>query len=102
MGLSERLKQSSAARPIVSGELPNAVDVEIYHHLKATLHGRVVDRLDLESIGHLEPEQLKAEITNVLAQMLQEGSLPLNRREREQMVQELLDEILGLGPLEAL
>jgi pilus assembly protein CpaF len=103
MGLSERLKQSSAATPVAAAdELPRAIDVEIYHKLKAALHGRVVDRLDLQTLERLQPAELKAEIANLLGQMVAEGSLPLNRREREQMVQELLDEILGLGPIEAL
>jgi pilus assembly protein CpaF len=102
MSLSERLKQSSAARATTSGELGPTVDLEIYHQLKTALHARVVDRLDLETLNQLSPEQLKHEIANLLAGMTTEGNLPLNRREREQLVQELLDEILGLGPLEAL
>ncbi|HEX9102657.1 MAG TPA: CpaF family protein [Polyangia bacterium] len=102
MSLSERLKQSSAARASGSGDVGQTVDLEIYHQLKSALHARVVDRLDLESLQQLSPELLKQEIGNLLGSMVAEGNMPLNRREREQMVQELLDEILGLGPLEAL
>ncbi|HEX8952730.1 MAG TPA: CpaF family protein, partial [Polyangia bacterium] len=102
MSLSERLKQSSAARASGSGDVGQTVDLEIYHQLKSALHARVVDRLDLESLQQLSPELLKQEIGNLLGTMVTEGNMPLNRREREQMVQELLDEILGLGPLESL
>jgi pilus assembly protein CpaF len=102
MSLSERLKQSEAVRAGAPVNAGAAVDLEIYHQLKTALHGRVVDRLDLETVNQLAPEALKLEIANLLAQMVREGGLPLNRREREQMVQELLDEILGLGPLETL
>ena len=99
--LSERLKQSSVARA-ASPESSPAVDLEIFHQLKSALHGRVVDRLDLSTLHQLSPEILKQEIGTLLGHMVAEGNLPLNRREREQMVQELLDEILGLGPLETL
>jgi pilus assembly protein CpaF len=101
MSLSERLKQSSAARASAA-DLTPAVNLEIYHQLKTALHARVVDQLDLETLHQLAPEAIKVEIATLLGQMVSEGNLPLNRREREQMVQELLDEILGLGPLEAL
>jgi pilus assembly protein CpaF len=102
MSLSERLKQSNAVRGAVGTELSPAVNLEGYQQLKTALHARVVDRLDLETLHQLAPEALKMEIAALLGQMVAEGNLPLNRREREQMVQELLDEILGLGPLEAL
>jgi pilus assembly protein CpaF len=78
------------------------VTPDIYYELKGALHARVVDRLDLATLNRLPREQFVAEITNVLGQMVAESALPLNRREREQMVQELVDEILGLGPLETL
>jgi pilus assembly protein CpaF len=101
MSLSERLKQSDTVRP-AGADLPGAVDVEIYYQLKSALHARIVDKLDLETLNRLTPSQLHGEIAGLLGGMVIDGNLPLNRREREQMVQELLDEILGLGPLEAL
>jgi pilus assembly protein CpaF len=100
MSLSERLKQSS--QRAAATDLAPAVDLEIFHQLKTALHGRVVDRLNLETLHQIAPDALKMEIASLLGQMVAEGNLPLNRREREQMVQELLDEILGLGPLESL
>src|SRR5438128_1837900 len=100
MGLGERLKQSSPARP--AAEPGGASDVAIYHELKSVLHARVVDKLDLEAMSRLGADQLGGEIATVLSQLVADGNLPLNRRERERMVSELLDEILGLGPLETL
>ncbi|WP_394821739.1 CpaF family protein [Pendulispora albinea] len=79
-----------------------ALEPDVYHGLKASLHARVVDRLDLETLGRLTTERLTQELTALLAQMVADKNLPLNRREREKMVHELIDDILGLGPLEAL
>jgi pilus assembly protein CpaF len=104
MSLSQRLKQSSPPRPPGGGDgpPPPPADIESYHQLKNTLHEAIVEKLDLETINRLTPGQLREEIAGLLGQFVADGNLPLNRREREQMVQELLDEILGLGPLEAM
>jgi pilus assembly protein CpaF len=102
MPLGERLKQASAYPPRAVSDPPAGLAPELYYDLKGALHTRLVDRLNLETLGRLTREQLTAEIGALLAQMVAGTSLPLNRREREQMVVELIDDILGLGPLEAL
>jgi pilus assembly protein CpaF len=76
--------------------------LEGYHDLKAQLHQRLIDKLDLKTIEHLDREQLRAELRNILAGVLATSELPLNRHERERLVEELLDEVTGLGPLEPL
>src|SRR5262245_1690416 len=101
MKLGARLNPASVPPPPMA-EAPAALTPEIYYELKATLHTRIVDRLDLATLNRLSREQFTHEITMVLAQMVSESAVPLNRREREQMVQELVDEMLGLGPLETL
>ncbi len=106
MSLSQRLKQSSGPHPPSppgsGGPPPPPTDLESYQKLKSTLHSAIVEKLDLDTINRLSPTELRDEIANLLGQIVADRNLPLNRREREQMVQELLDEILGLGPLEAL
>jgi len=107
---SDRLRQEPrrvAVRPVphdaqTPAESPSSAEEDAYHRLKATLHQRVVGRLDLSQLGQLSAEVLRQEVGAVLADVAQSGDLPLNRREREKLVQELLDEILGLGPLEEL
>jgi pilus assembly protein CpaF len=100
MSLSQRLKQSSAvAEDAAPGGL---VDPETYQRLKSNLHARVVDQLDLETASKLPEAELRGQIAGALGQLLEGGDLPLNRTERAQLVDELLDEILGIGPLEAL
>jgi pilus assembly protein CpaF len=79
-----------------------AVSPDSYHDLKAELHQRLIDKIDLKTIENLPREQIREEMRAILAGMLVGTDLPLNRTEREQMVEELLDEITGLGPLEPL
>jgi len=102
MPLGERLRQASAYPARAVSDPPAGLAPELYYELKGTLHTRLVDRLNLETLGRLTREQLTAEIGTLLSQMVAGTSLPLNRRERDQMVVELIDDILGLGPLEAL
>jgi pilus assembly protein CpaF len=102
MKLGARLNPPSIPPGRPTPDAAAGITPEIYYELKGMLHSRVVDRLDLATLNRIPREQFVAEITNVLGQMVGESAVQLNRREREQMVQELVDEILGLGPLEAL
>jgi pilus assembly protein CpaF len=73
-----------------------------YEELKAKVHQRVIELLDLTVASSMAEEQLSQELSHVVEQVLQEGKVALNQRERGQMVQDILDEVSGLGPLEPL
>ena len=82
-------------------QLPGA-NADTYHELKAELHTKLIEKIDLQTIEKLPREQLRDELRLILNQLLATSDIPLNRVEREQMVEELLDEVTGLGPLEPL
>jgi pilus assembly protein CpaF len=75
-----------------------------YFDLKSRIHNRLLDMIDLSIIERLDKESLKAQIRLVVEKILREEStnLPLNLQEREKIFSEVLDEVLGLGPLETL
>ncbi|HVT07103.1 MAG TPA: CpaF family protein, partial [Polyangia bacterium] len=75
---------------------------DAYHELKHELHQKLIEKLDLATIERLPREQLRDELRLIMNQLLVASDLPLNRIEREQLVEELLDEVTGLGPLEPL
>jgi pilus assembly protein CpaF len=83
-------------------QLPGAGNADSYHELKHELHQKLIEKIDLQTIEKLPREQLRDELRLILNQLLALSDLPLNRVEREQMVEELLDEVTGLGPLEPL
>ncbi|WP_226699890.1 CpaF family protein [Qipengyuania gaetbuli] len=70
--------------------------------LKLSLHRSLLDRLNLAMLDQAPVEQIKSQIAALLPEMLAEFDEPLNREERNQLVQELVDELMGLGPLEPL
>ncbi len=73
-----------------------------YHELKERLHQRVIEMLDLNAIGTLSQGAVTEQLTKLIEQLLQQESVPLNQRERAQITQDILHEVLGLGPLEPL
>ena len=80
----------------------SGISVDIYQNLKHELHQKLIEKLDLRTIEKLPRDQLRDELRGILSSLLQGTELPLNRQERENMVEELLDEVTGLGPLEPL
>jgi len=75
-----------------------------YFELKARIHDRLLDLIDLSLIDKLDRETLSIQIRKVIEKILREESfnLPLNMQEREKIFTETLDEVLGYGPLEPL
>ena len=70
--------------------------------LKLSIHRSLLDRLNLAMLDQAPIEQIKSQISAILPELLADYDEPLNREEREKLVQELVDELLGLGPLEPL
>jgi len=73
-----------------------------YQELKDRLHQRVIEMLDLTAINSMSQEAVTAQLTKLIEQLLQGESISLNQRERTQITQDILHEVLGLGPLEPL
>ena len=70
--------------------------------LKQRIHNKLVDKLDLSRVGELEGETLRREIRLVVEHLCDTQDVLLNRNERERLIEEVLDETFGLGPLEML
>ncbi len=73
-----------------------------FENLKKRIHGKLVDKLDLTRVSELEGDVLRREIRLVVEHLCDTEDTLLNRNERERLVDEVLDETFGLGPLELL
>ncbi len=73
-----------------------------YHELKGRVHERVIEVLDLSAAAALDSTSLKRELGRLIEKVLADEAVPLNLREREQLVIDIQNEILGYGPLEPL
>jgi pilus assembly protein CpaF len=73
-----------------------------YLELRASVHRKLLGRLNLEALAHVERSKAEVEIRQLLVQLLSEESAPLSLAERETLFAEVLDDVFGLGPLEPL
>ena len=73
-----------------------------FETLKRKIHGKLVDKLDLTKVGDLSGDVLRREIRLVVEHLCDTEDTLLNRNERERLIEEVLDETFGLGPLEML
>src|SRR5450759_2441839 len=73
-----------------------------YLELKAGVHRKLLNRLNLEALAQSDRARAESEIRTLLGELLAEESTPLSLGERETLFVELLDDVFGLGPLEPL
>jgi len=70
--------------------------------LKVKIHQLLLDRINLSLLDKMTREQIGAEVSEIVAEMLLAEGQVLNRTERTALSHDVLDELLGLGPLEPL
>jgi pilus assembly protein CpaF len=73
-----------------------------FEDLKRLIHGKLVDKLDLSRVSDLQGDTLRREIRLVVERLCDTENPLLNRMDRERLIDEVLDETFGFGPLEML
>jgi pilus assembly protein CpaF len=85
---------------------PSAADIRHPHYqtIKAKVHQELLNRLNLERLARISRDQAEPEIRTLILGLLETETktTPLSLYERESMTVDVLDELFGLGPLEAL
>jgi pilus assembly protein CpaF len=87
---------------LVSGSLANVQGNKSFEELKRLIHSKLVDKLDLSRVSDLAGDTLRREIRLVVERLCDTENPLLNRMERERLIDEVLDETFGFGPLEML
>ena len=93
---------SGPSRPTAVATPAQAAVRQQYLDLRASVHRKLLGRLNLEALAHVERAKAEVEIRPLLVQLLSEESAPLSLAERETLFAEVLDDVFGLGPLEPL
>ena len=70
--------------------------------LKNRLHRQMVDAIDMSKAGELGEEEFRRQLQALAGHLCSQQAINLQGRDRDQMVRELMDEIYGFGPLQAL
>lgn len=81
---------------------PKAVPKASLIDAKVRLHGRIIDEFNLALIDKLPPEELSRQVARFVAEYALTERLALNQRELDAFAADVLDEMVGLGPIEVL
>lgn len=103
--VEEQIEVETNAQPpaeVVSLHPQTTARQETLLQMRMAIHQGLLDRINLSMLDKLPEEQIKAEIAQVVPELLVTFDQPLNREERANLVDEVMDELLGLGPLEPL
>ncbi len=106
----KRLPEARPARPNGGANPPPRPKAPVagegagleFTDLKVRLHQRLLEILNLAAIDKVPAEELQREVGAIVRELLLEDSIALNAKEYNRLVEEILHEVLGLGPLEPL
>src|SRR5205085_7794068 len=73
-----------------------------YFELKSEIHRKLIGVLNLERVSSIPKDRVRSEIGRVVERLLEEERVPMTAAEQNKIIEEVLDEVLGLGPLEPL
>ncbi|MDQ6759694.1 MAG: CpaF family protein [Acidobacteriota bacterium] len=73
-----------------------------YQELKFTLHRKLVDKINLEALATIDNQRVRSEVRQALISLIDSEPTLLSSVEKQQITDEVLDEVFGLGPLEPL
>ncbi len=99
---------ADTVRPQASATSAAATDAESSRHrqrlldAKLRIHGRIIDEINLATVEKLPIKELRPQIHELVAQHVVNDKLVLNATELEQFVDDVLNEMTGLGPIEPL
>src|SRR5689334_1079918 len=102
------INPAGAARAVAAAPRPaaNTADTRHPHYqtIKSKVHQELLNRLNLERLARVSRDQAEPEIRTLILGLLETETktTPLSLYERESMTVDVLDELFGLGPLEAL
>ena len=103
MNLSQRLRASRLAAPQgVTDRRSGGLDRKTFDAVKSMVHFRLVEELDMATVASMPREELSRTVRQTLQQITAAEKMPLNQRERSLLVADLMNEILGFGPIEPL
>ena len=99
MSLRERLGQNSPLKLVSSESGGNEARETALQDLKGRVHYKVIDQMDLSLLGENPAAETERELETVIRAVVDAEPDPLSQGERDNLVREIKNEVLGLGPL---
>jgi pilus assembly protein CpaF len=98
----QRQRALEEHRLVTVGDAGAFAKRDLHTDLKVELHQRLLDLINLQALEQMSRAQIEDEVGDIVAEELAKQNHALNHAERKQLVGDVLDELLGLGPLEPL
>ena len=98
--VAERTEQDR--RLMTVGDAGAFATNELHTDLKVELHQRLLGLINLSALEKMSRAQIEEEVGDIVLEELDKQRHALNHAERKQLVDDVLDELLGLGPIEPL
>jgi pilus assembly protein CpaF len=95
-------RDSDQRRLMTVGDAGAFAKRDIHTDLKVELHQRLLDLINLSALDTMSRAQIQDEVGDIIEEELAKQRHALNAAERRQLTDDVLDELLGLGPLEPL
>jgi len=81
---------------------PKTAPTPEYQELKFSLHRKLVDKINLDALASIDNQKMRSEVRQALLSLIDAEPTLLSSHEKQQICDEVLDEVFGLGPLEPL
>jgi pilus assembly protein CpaF len=75
---------------------------ERWFAIKSQIHSRLLNTLTPDQLKVLNKDGMREQVGNVVERLVGDDGVPMTVAEREKLIEEVLDEVFGLGPLESL
>jgi pilus assembly protein CpaF len=103
VSIKDLLNRNSAppAPAAAPATIPQELEkTNVFYEIRQKIHSRLVEEANLAALDTLDPAEIRQEIENVVEYYLRDEKALLNEDERRSLINEILDELMGLGPLE--
>jgi len=91
------------ARAVMDGDrAPTFVASSKFIEIKMSLHEKLLDTINFSAIENMRPEEFRAELDSMIRELLSQVDTPINSTERVRLASDVIDEVMGLGPIEPL
>ena len=98
----DTLRSAEELRIVSVGDAGAFANRDAHTDLKVELHQRLLDVINLQALDQMSRSQIEAEVGDIVYEELAKQNQALNNSERKSLVSDVLDELLGLGPIEPL
>ncbi|HEX3683906.1 MAG TPA: CpaF family protein [Bryobacteraceae bacterium] len=99
---TDTLRNDTRVEPARSATALRDASTIQHQELKFSIHRKLLDRINLEAVYAMPGERVRQEIRPSVAKLVNEEKTPLSLTEKDRLIEEVLDEVFGLGPLEPL